>query len=51
KPYQCIEKVELLPYHTMGTHKYAQMGLSYRLEGTPELSAERLKRAREIFEM
>ena len=51
KPYHCIEKVELLPYHTMGTHKYAQMGLSYRLGGTPELSAERLKRAREIFEM
>jgi pyruvate formate lyase activating enzyme len=51
KPYHCIEKVELLPYHTMGTHKYAQMGLSYRLGGTPELSGERLKRAREIFEM
>ena len=51
KPYRCIERIELLPYHTMGTHKYAQMGLSYRLGGTPELSAERLKRAREIFEM
>ena len=51
KPYHCIEKVELLPYHTMGTRKYEQMGLQYHLEGTPELSAERLKRAREIFEM
>ena len=49
KPYRCIEKIELLPYHTMGTHKYEQMGLQYRLEGTPELSPERLERAREIF--
>ena len=49
KPYRCIEKVELLPYHTMGTDKYKQLGLQYRLEGMPELSAERLERAREIF--
>ena len=49
KPYRCIEKIELLPYQTMGTHKYEQMGLQYRLEGTPELSPERLERAREIF--
>lgn len=49
KPYHCIEKVELLPYHTMGTRKYEQMGLPYRLESTPELSAERLERARRIF--
>ncbi|MBK5195440.1 MAG: pyruvate formate lyase-activating protein [Proteiniphilum sp.] len=51
KPYRCIEKVELLPYHTMGTRKYEQMGLQYRLEGIPELSTERLKRAREIFKL
>ena len=49
KPYRCIKKVELLPYHTMGTRKYEQMGLPYRLEGTPELSADRLERARDIF--
>jgi pyruvate formate lyase activating enzyme len=49
KPYRCIEKIELLPYHSMGTHKYEQLGLPYRLEGTPELSAERLERARERF--
>ena len=49
KPYRCIEKVELLPYHRMGAHKYGQMGLKYRLEETPELSAGRLERAREIF--
>ncbi len=49
RPYSCIEKVELLPYHRMGAHKYEQLGLQYRLEETPELSPERLERAREIF--
>lgn len=49
KPYQCIQKVELLPYHTMGIRKYEQMGLNYRLADTPPLSDERLQNARAIF--
>lgn len=49
KPYRCIEKVELLPYHTMGTRKYEQMGLDYKLTGTAPLSDERLQNARNIF--
>ncbi|MDD3969311.1 MAG: pyruvate formate-lyase-activating protein [Proteiniphilum sp.] len=49
RPYRCIEKIELLPYHRMGARKYEQMGLVYRLEGTPELSAERLENARKMF--
>jgi pyruvate formate lyase activating enzyme len=49
KPYKCIQKVELLPYHTMGIRKYEQMGLSYRLADTPPLSEERLQNARAIF--
>ena len=51
RPYKCIEKVELLPYHTMGTRKYEQMGMDYPLKDTPPLSAERLKRAQEILGM
>jgi pyruvate formate lyase activating enzyme len=38
-----IEKVELLPYHSMGIEKYRLMGLPYRLEGTFDMDAERLK--------
>lgn len=49
KPYKCIQKVELLPYHTMGTHKYEQMGIDYKLASTNPLSDERLKNARTIF--
>lgn len=48
-PYQCVEKVELLPYHTMGSRKYEQMGLKYELKDTAPLSRERLENAREIF--
>lgn len=32
KPLKNIEKVELLPYHTLGVHKYEAMGLSYPLK-------------------
>ncbi|MFA7584452.1 MAG: pyruvate formate lyase 1-activating protein, partial [Proteiniphilum sp.] len=49
RPYKCIEKVELLPYHTMGARKYEQMGMDYALKDTPPLSADRLKRAQEIL--
>lgn len=48
-PYKCVEKVELLPYHTMGTRKYEQLGMEYRLKGTEPLSRERLENARDIF--
>ena len=48
-PYRCIEKVELLPYHDMGTRKYEQLGMEYRLKDTLPLSKERLENARAIF--
>ncbi len=34
-PYENIQRVELLPYHTLGKHKYAAMGLEYPLADTP----------------
>lgn len=47
--YSVIERVELLPYHTMGAYKYAELGLKYRLEGVEALSAERIEKARNLF--
>lgn len=37
------EKIELLPYHTMGVHKWEKLGLCYPLKGVPPLSEEKLR--------
>lgn len=44
-----IEKIELLPYHTMGVVKWENMGMEYPLKGIEPLSLERLNSARNIF--
>ena len=36
-----IERIEILPYHTMGVDKYEEMGLSYPLAGVPAMDKER----------
>lgn len=38
-----VEKIELLPYHTLGVNKYNQLGISYRLEGVPPMDKEKVK--------
>ena len=43
--YKSVERVELLPYHTLGVHKYEAMGLEYRLRDVRENSPEQLDRA------
>jgi pyruvate formate lyase activating enzyme len=48
---QNLQKVELLPYHTLGVHKYEHMGLPYSLSGVPPMDAERCKQLQQkIFE-
>ncbi len=53
--YKMIERVELLPYHTLGVHKYEAMGLEYRLRDVRENTPEQLDRAatllREYFKL
>ena len=49
KDYEMIQRVEILPYHTLGVHKYESMGQTYPLEGTPTNTAEQIKKAEELF--
>ncbi len=50
KPYVgIIERIELLPYHTLGTYKYEKMSIPYPLEGVPALSQEEMQHARQVF--
>lgn len=46
-----VEKVEVLPYHTMGVHKYKEMGIRYRLEGVEPPTAERVANAEKLLQV
>ena len=42
-PLDRVEKLELLPYHSLGEMKYEELGISYPLIGTEEMDMEKLK--------
>ena len=44
-----VEKIELLPYKTIGVHKYKTLNLKYRLDGVEELSKEKLDKLNEYL--
>ncbi len=44
-----VEKVELLPYHTMGIDKYKKLNLKYRLNGVLEMDKARCKQFEKIL--
>ena len=49
KDFKNIEKIEVLPYHTLGKAKYENMGMEYPLGDTPQLSDKDAKHALEII--
>lgn len=49
KPFKNIEKIETLPYHTLGKVKYDNLGLDYPLGDTPQLSESDADMALEII--
>ena len=46
-----VEKVEILPYHSMGKFKWEKLKIKYELEDVPEASSEDIKRAKEILKL
>ncbi|WP_299234319.1 pyruvate formate-lyase-activating protein [uncultured Bacteroides sp.] len=50
KDYKQIERVEILPYHTLGVHKYEAMNLEYKLKGVECNTQEQLEEAKNIFQ-
>lgn len=48
--YKMVQRVEVLPYHTLGVHKYEAMGWEYKLAGVKENTMQQLDDAKALFE-
>lgn len=44
-----VQRVEILPYHRLGVHKYEAMGWDYRLKEVKENTPEQLAHAESLF--
>ena len=44
-----VERVEVLPYHTLGVFKWKEIGIPYQLEGVDPPTKEQIDRAKEIL--
>lgn len=45
-----VEKVEVLPYHTLGAYKWKELGMEYPLEGIEPPTNDRVENAKQILE-
>lgn len=44
-----VEKIEILPYHTLGVEKYKKLGIDYPLAGIKEPTQEEINKAKKIL--
>ena len=50
KKLKTVEKVEFLPYHTVGKYKWKELGEKYEIEDIRNADQEDIKRVKNIFE-
>jgi len=44
-----IEKVEILPYHSLGEYKWQELEMEYELKGVEAPTVERVENAKKII--
>lgn len=44
KQFNNVEKIELLPYHTMGIEKYKKLKINYKLDGIKDMDKEKCEK-------
>lgn len=44
-----LKALDVLPYHTMGVHKYKELGIPYSLDGVPPLSLQDAEKAKKYI--
>ena len=44
-----VQRVQLLPYHTLGVKKYAALGIQYSLQGTPPMDAQLCRQYEAVY--
>lgn len=49
KNYKTIEKLEVLPYHTLGVYKYKELGMKYKLSRVKPPTAESIENTKKIL--
>ena len=49
KSLKTVEKLEILPYHTLGKSKWENLGIPYSLPEVPPPTEEEIKKAKEYF--
>ena len=46
-----VQKVEILPYHSLGKYKWEKLGLNYELDNIPDATDEDVIQAKKILDI